>query len=61
MQKLSLQKLAAMDSPKWYDVRTTYSVVSGSMITAKKPGANGRVFLAWDRNHLKEIVHYAGE
>ena len=60
MAKPSLQDLANMDSDKWYDVRTTTSRVSGSMITAKKRGTPGRYryFLAWDRKHLMEIVHY---
>lgn len=54
----TLAELASMDSSKWYDVRTTTSKVSGKMITAKKRGAPGRYFLAWDLAHLMQIVHY---
>lgn len=54
----TLKALAALDSDKWYDVRTTTSMVSGSMITAKKRGASGRFFLAWDKKQLMRDVHY---
>jgi hypothetical protein len=54
----SLKELGSMDSGKWYDIRTTNGT-SGSMITARKKGISGhRFFLAWNKEHLKEIVHY---
>jgi hypothetical protein len=53
----SLKQLAAMDSEKWYDVRATYSGLSGSMITARKHGARGRYFLAWTKEDLMRDVH----
>ena len=57
-KKPSLKTLAAMDSGKWYDVRTTVSNISGSMITARKKGAYGRYFLAWSKEDLMKDVHY---
>jgi hypothetical protein len=54
----TLKALAAMDSDKWYDVRTTDSA-SGTMITARKKGCIGhRFFLAWDKKQLMQDVHY---
>ena len=56
-KKPTLAELAAMDSSKWYNVRTTTDS-TGSSITAKKHGAPGRYFLAWDRADLMRLVHY---
>jgi hypothetical protein len=54
----TLKALAAMDSDKWYDVRTTNGA-SGTMITARKKGCPGqRFFLAWDKAQLVKDVHY---
>jgi hypothetical protein len=55
----TLAELAKLDSDKWYDVRTTTSPLSGSMITARKKGCPGhRFFLAWDKKDLMKSVHY---
>ena len=58
MQKPTLKQLAAMDSGKWYDVRTTISNDFQSCITARKKGAPGRYFLAWSKEQLMKDVHY---